>query len=109
MLGLGELPAEYNRAVHGPYDPAVYYGKKDTKFGDVKLKELPSWLSRRSFSPVAMGRAMSRGYWRWAHKFYFPRNAGAAAIIQVIAATSLVSYIVNFKRISHHKNRKYHW
>ena len=26
MLGLGELPKEYNPKVHGPYDPAVYYG-----------------------------------------------------------------------------------
>ena len=25
---LGTLPAEYNKAVHGPYDPAIYYGKK---------------------------------------------------------------------------------
>ena len=28
-MGLGELPKEYNKAVHGPYDPAVFYGKKD--------------------------------------------------------------------------------
>ena len=26
-FGLGELPKEYNKAVHGPYDPAMYYGK----------------------------------------------------------------------------------
>ena len=25
---LGVLPPEYNKAVHGPYDPAIYYGKK---------------------------------------------------------------------------------
>ncbi len=23
----GNYPAEYNRAVHGPYDPARFYGK----------------------------------------------------------------------------------
>nr|ACO10427.1 ATP synthase subunit f, mitochondrial [Caligus rogercresseyi] len=109
MFGIGELPKEYNRAVHGPYDPAVFYGKKDTKLADVKIKELPGWLSRRSLSPVAMGRAVSRGYWRWAHKYYFPRNAGAAAFIQAIAFTSFVSYLVNYDRIKHHINRKYHW
>jgi hypothetical protein len=27
FMGLGELPKEYNRKVHGPYDPAVFYGK----------------------------------------------------------------------------------
>lgn len=26
-LGLGELPASYNKAIHGPYDPARFYGK----------------------------------------------------------------------------------
>ena len=25
---LGKLPREYSKALHGPYDPAVYYGKK---------------------------------------------------------------------------------
>ena len=25
---LGQLPNGYNKAVHGPYDPAVFYGKK---------------------------------------------------------------------------------
>ncbi|XP_040564625.1 putative ATP synthase subunit f, mitochondrial [Lepeophtheirus salmonis] len=109
MFGLGELPAEYNRAVHGPYDPAIYYGKKDTKFSDLKLKEVPGWLSRRNKSPVAFGRALSRGYWRWGHKYYFPRNAGVAPLLQAVILTSFVSYLVNYSKISHHKNRKYHW
>jgi len=30
FFGLGELPKEYNRKIHGPYDPAVYYGKSNT-------------------------------------------------------------------------------
>jgi len=28
-LGLGQLPKEYNPRVHGPYDPAIYYGKSE--------------------------------------------------------------------------------
>lgn len=39
-LGFGCYPEWYNRAVHGPYDPARYYGPKDTPFGQVKLSEL---------------------------------------------------------------------
>ena len=43
-MTLGELPKEYNKAIHGPYDPAVFYGKKDTPLGQVmnikmKLKQ----------------------------------------------------------------------
>ena len=31
FFGLGELPKEYNRKIHGPYDPATYYGKSELK------------------------------------------------------------------------------
>merc|ERR1719445_2985749 len=75
-FGIGELPKEYNLKVHGPYDPAVYYGPKDTPLGQVKVKELPGWLARRGKSPVAMGRACSRAYWRWCHKYVFPTRSG---------------------------------
>ncbi|MPC22288.1 putative ATP synthase subunit f, mitochondrial [Portunus trituberculatus] len=26
-MGFGEYPLEYNAKIHGPYDPARYYGK----------------------------------------------------------------------------------
>ena len=38
MGSLGQLPKEYNKAVHGPYDPAVFYGKKDVPLGQVEKK-----------------------------------------------------------------------
>lgn len=63
-MGLGELPKEYNKAVHGPYDPAVFYGKKDVPLGQVKLQDVPAWFSRRNKSPTAAVQAMSRAYWR---------------------------------------------
>lgn len=31
-MGFGEYPAEYNAKVHGPYDPARFYGKGKYKF-----------------------------------------------------------------------------
>ena len=39
MFGLGELPKEYNPKVHGPYDPATYYGPS-------KYYNLPYLLSQ---------------------------------------------------------------
>ena len=74
---LGQLPSGYNKAVHGPYDPAVFYGKADIPlsqvkwdnvwsflnqhFPQVKVYQLPAWLLRRQFyNPIAYGRAMSR-------------------------------------------------
>merc|ERR1712029_1282309 len=74
MFGLGELPKEYKPKVHGPYDPAIYYGPKDKAFGNVKISELPGWLGRRGmYSPVGIGRAMSRAYWRWNFKYMLPK------------------------------------
>ena len=32
---LGQLPSGYSKAVHGPYDPAVFYGKRDVPLGQV--------------------------------------------------------------------------
>ena len=74
---LGNLPSGYNKAVHGPYDPAVFYGKPDIPLSQVlifslissfnypivqvKVYQLPAWLARRQFyNPIAYGRALSR-------------------------------------------------
>ena len=32
---LGQLPSGYSKAVHGPYDPAVFYGKPDIPLSQV--------------------------------------------------------------------------
>ena len=100
-MPLGELPKGYNKAVHGPYDPAIFYGKKDVPLGTVKLQDVPSWLSRRSLSPTAMGQALSRAYWRsvsqltfqflilkylfcrWNHKYCLPKYCGITPFVQV--------------------------
>merc|ERR1712018_884221 len=109
MFGLGELPKEYNKAVHGPYDPAVFYGKPDTPLAQVKLGELPGWLGRRSKNPVDWGRACSRAYWRFLHKYAFPRNSGLTPIIQMSAMTIALFYCMNYDKFKHHRNFKYHW
>ncbi|KAI4456360.1 atp synthase f chain mitochondrial-related [Holotrichia oblita] len=60
-MAIGDYPAEYNAKVHGPYDPARFYGKPDTPFGQVRLGEIGSWLSRRNKHPSAVAGAISRG------------------------------------------------
>ena len=52
----------------------------------MKISELPGWLAGRSKTPVGMGRAMSRAYWRWSHKYVLPKvglNIHKAWIIQI--------------------------
>jgi len=44
-MAIGDYPAEYNPKVHGPYDPARYYGTPDTPFSQLKLGEVTNLFS----------------------------------------------------------------
>ncbi|OQV11599.1 putative ATP synthase subunit f, mitochondrial [Hypsibius exemplaris] len=107
-FGIGAYPVEFNRRIHGPYDPARFYGKPVTPFGQVKIGELPAWLSRRSLNPVAMSRAVSRGYWRWFHKYVAVRYGTAAPYVQFAVGLSALFYCINYKTIRLHSQAKYH-
>ncbi|KAF7380762.1 hypothetical protein HZH66_014138 [Vespula vulgaris] len=107
-MAFGDYPAEYDRAKHGPYDPARYYGKPDTSFCDVKLGELGAWIRRRNFHPQAIASACSRTFWRWQHKYVFPERAGIAPFFQMAVGLSVLFYVLNYPRIKTHKNYKYH-
>merc|ERR1712062_858753 len=106
---LGVLPPEYNKAVHGPYDPAIFYGKKDVPLGDVKLKQVGDWIGRRNKSPSAIAGAMSRAYWRWNHKYQLPKYCGITPMLQLTAGSMLFFYLINYNSLQHHRNKKYHW
>lgn len=34
-MGFGDYPIEYDAKIHGPYDPARYYGKRKSKISYV--------------------------------------------------------------------------
>ncbi|XP_066592346.1 putative ATP synthase subunit f, mitochondrial [Prorops nasuta] len=107
-MAIGDYPIQYDRKVHGPYDPARYYGKPDTPFADVKLGELFSWISRREKSPSSVAGLFSRAYWRWSHKYIQPRNSGMAYVWQLGIGLSALFYCFNYKKLKHHRNYKYH-
>ncbi|KAK2585634.1 hypothetical protein KPH14_010258 [Odynerus spinipes] len=107
-MRIGEYPPEYNKAIHGPYDPARYYGKPDTPFTQVKLGELFAWFGRRNKSPQAATQAVSRAFWRWQHKYVFPVRAGIASYFQLTMGLVVIFYCLNYKRIKTHRNYKYH-
>ncbi|XP_012284054.1 putative ATP synthase subunit f, mitochondrial [Orussus abietinus] len=107
-MGFGDYPAEYNPSVHGPYDPARYYGKQDTKFFDLKLNEVGAWFGRRQKTPQAFIASCSRAFWRWQHKYVLPRKAGVAPFLQLTFGMMAFFYIINYKRLRHHKSYKYH-
>ncbi|KAK9500645.1 hypothetical protein O3M35_001873 [Rhynocoris fuscipes] len=107
-MALGDYPIEYNPKVHGPYDPARYYGKPDTPFGEVKLGELGSWFARRNKSPQAVAGAVSRAMWRWQHKYLHPKRAGMAAFLHFSTSMMFIFYIFNYKRMQAHRRFEHH-
>jgi len=80
----------------------------DTPFTQVKLGELGSWFARRNKSPAAAVQAISRTWWRWQHNYMLPRKAGVAGLYQLMAATCIVFYTMNYGKLKHHRNYKYH-
>ncbi|XP_076050754.1 ATP synthase, subunit F [Oratosquilla oratoria] len=108
-MGWGEYPAEYNPKVHGPYDPARFYGKADTALAEVKLGELGAWLGRRRLGPSAVMGSFSRAFWRWQHKYMQPKKAGIAPLLQVTVASMAFFYAINYGKMVHHRTQKYHW
>ncbi|XP_015915281.1 putative ATP synthase subunit f, mitochondrial [Parasteatoda tepidariorum] len=109
IKNFGRLPAEYNVRKHGPYDPSVFYGKKDTPFGEVKLGELGSWVGRRQKNPAAIMRAVGRAWWRWQFKYLQPRNAKLVPLIQCVVGIMALFYVINYEHLKYHCHYKYHW
>ena len=108
MLGIGEYPPEFNPKVHGPYYPDRFYGKPDTAFSQVKLGELPGWLKRRNYSPVAMARAVDRGIWRWQLRWFNSKHRVMSGMVQAVMALSLYYYINQYPNLKYHRHCKYH-
>ncbi|PSN48097.1 putative ATP synthase subunit f [Blattella germanica] len=85
-MAFGDYPADYNPKVHGPFDPARYYGTPDTPLSQVKLGELGSWLGRRNKNPKAMVAAVSRC------KFHL-KNPGGGGNISMCSQSELESLL----------------
>ncbi|XP_057381507.1 putative ATP synthase subunit f, mitochondrial [Daphnia carinata] len=108
-MAWGEYPAGYNPKVHGPYDPARFYGKADTALANVKLGELGAWLGRRNLSLGGIAGGFSRGFWRWQHKYLQPKKVGIAPFVQLTVGSMIFFYALNYGKMKHHRNVKYHW
>ncbi|XP_064594462.1 putative ATP synthase subunit f, mitochondrial [Liolophura sinensis] len=107
-MGIGEYPPEFNPKIHGPYNPARYYGKPDASLGEVKVGELGSWLARRNWTPAGMAGGISRAYWRWAQKWLLVKRGSMAPIAQSIVGLSVFYYFLQYKAHTNHRHFKYH-
>ncbi|XP_017879514.1 putative ATP synthase subunit f, mitochondrial, partial [Ceratina calcarata] len=80
----------------------------DTPFGEVKLGELPAWISRREKGPRQFLGLCSRAFWRWQMKYIHPRKANMAPIWQLCAGGMILFYSLNYQRLRGHRNYVYH-
>ncbi|VDN18208.1 unnamed protein product [Gongylonema pulchrum] len=68
---IGLRDKAYDPKIHGPFCPWRSYGtKKDIKLVDVKLCDLPAWLSRRDMSVGGVAYAAVKAFYRFEH-YYF--------------------------------------
>ncbi|ESP04031.1 hypothetical protein LOTGIDRAFT_230289 [Lottia gigantea] len=109
-FGIGCYPEGYNPRVHGAYHEMVFYGKPDKRFCDLTLKELPSWLTRRSYTPFALWGGVTRTVARYRHHWWFPLKASPAPIMHLLLFWYFSCYYLSFK-VLHATHRKsfYHW
>ncbi|XP_014484384.1 PREDICTED: putative ATP synthase subunit f, mitochondrial [Dinoponera quadriceps] len=107
-FNIGGYPAAYDPVKHGPYDPARYYGKCDTPFLDLKLKDIPAWFGRREKTPRAFVGVCSRAFWRWQHKYVQPKKCGVAPFFQVTVCCMIYFYLINYRKFIPQRQSKYH-
>jgi F-type H+-transporting ATPase subunit f len=107
---LGKTPKEYNPRVHGFYNPAVYYGKPDTPFSQVKLNEMGAWVKRREWGLTPTARLISRGFWRYCQTWVTTRYISSVFLMHVVAINGIAAFFWKSHEMSHwhHQRYRYH-
>lgn len=67
---------------------------------EVKLRELPSWILMRDFTPSGIAGAFRRGYDRYYNKYINVRKGSISGINMVLAAYVVFSYCISYKELS---------
>ncbi|XP_060586130.1 putative ATP synthase subunit f, mitochondrial [Ruditapes philippinarum] len=87
-------PVDYNARVHGPYDPARYYGKaKIQSAWDIKLGEIPSKLLAFDRNPRNVFGVFSRCISRYTARHYRAQKMPINFFMQLMFFTMTVNYI----------------
>uniref|UniRef100_A0A8L2QG86 ATP synthase F(0) complex subunit f, mitochondrial n=1 Tax=Rattus norvegicus TaxID=10116 RepID=A0A8L2QG86_RAT len=99
----------YICAQSGSRGASVYFMPlKEKKLMEVKLRELPSWILMRDFTPSGIAGAFRRGYDRYYNKYINVRKGSISGINMVLAAYVVFSYCISYKELKHERRRKYH-
>ncbi|KAL3875642.1 hypothetical protein ACJMK2_033597 [Sinanodonta woodiana] len=82
-----------------------YQHKGDVPFGELKLVDVPAWLSRRTFNPY---RTVNRAFWRWNIKYFDVKKGGLAWTMQLAFVISFTTFIIRYDHHQYERHAKYH-
>ncbi|XP_037318925.2 nascent polypeptide-associated complex subunit alpha, muscle-specific form [Pungitius pungitius] len=95
---------EQNAAGKGPEGALA-----QRRLAQVKLKELPEWLNRRSPSHPRDVVQMVQGGWRWYNKRYIDvKKGGVGGLGMLLAGYCALGYIWSYPHLKRDRWRKYH-
>ncbi|XP_067403385.1 mitochondrial nucleoid-associated protein 1 [Emydura macquarii macquarii] len=75
---------------------------------DVKIKELPAWLSACDFSPKGLLGAVQKAWSSYCNKYIDVKKGGAAGISMLLAGYCVLSYGWRYDQLKQDRWRKYH-
>uniref|UniRef100_A0A669PRV2 Uncharacterized protein n=1 Tax=Phasianus colchicus TaxID=9054 RepID=A0A669PRV2_PHACC len=75
---------------------------------DVRLGELPMWLTTCDFSPRGLLEGVQKGEANYYNKYINVKRGGAAGISMLLAGYCVLSYSWNYQHIKCNRWRKYH-
>ncbi|XP_014812060.1 PREDICTED: uncharacterized protein C17orf80 homolog isoform X1 [Calidris pugnax] len=75
---------------------------------EVRLGELPAWLTTRDFSPRGLLGGVQKAWSSYYNKYINVKRGGPAGISMLLAGYCLLSYSWNYQHIKCHRWRKYH-
>ncbi|XP_057274551.1 uncharacterized protein C17orf80 homolog [Pezoporus wallicus] len=75
---------------------------------DVRLGELPLWVTTRDFSPRALLGGAQRAWNSYYNKYINVKKGGPAGVSMLLAGYCLLSYAWNYQHIKRYRWRKYH-
>ncbi|KAI1884615.1 hypothetical protein AGOR_G00228210 [Albula goreensis] len=75
---------------------------------DVKMKELPSWIFSRDFTPNGLLNSVRRGHDKYYNKYINVKKGGIGGVAMLLAGYVILSYVWEYDHLKHDRWRKYH-
>ncbi|XP_002742023.2 ATP synthase F(0) complex subunit f, mitochondrial-like [Saccoglossus kowalevskii] len=83
--------------------------KLPARLSEVRLGQLPKWITSCSLAPKNVGAAFGRAHSKFVLKYVNVKRGSIAPVGMFIAVYIGVSYFWRYGETKHERNRVYHW